>query len=350
MNIDQIWTKWQEAEDSCAESFSGTFAISNQQGIVYEKCVGFRNRSESLPNNIDTAFGLASVTKIFTGLAVCKLVDSKKLLLEDKLCDVLPYDLGQIDKGVTVFHLLTHSSGVGDHMDEEVEDGLFEEQMKTLFKEHPAHLWTNLEYQLQLFAHLPQKFKPGERYAYSNAGYVLLGLVIEAVSKRSYQDFVADEIIKPNNLVHTGFYAMNMLPANVALGYIEDDETGECRTNIYEVPVIGGSDGGLFSCVKDLDKLWRAIMSNKALSPKMTQMFLKPHVAVDEERSYGLGPRIFNDGEWEFYYHVGCEPGIYTFTVYFPKFDLTASGLCNMDSCEVDDLMYELAELLYDIA
>ena len=352
MSIEQVWSNWQNAEDSCAEIFSGTFVVSNEQGVIFEKCQGFRNRSESLPNNADTAFGIASITKMFTGLAICKLIDSGKLSLEDKLCDLLALDLGQIDKRITIFHLLTHTSGVGDYLDYEDDDVI--EKITATYERHPVHLWTNLEYYLQLFTHLPPKFEPGERYGYSNTGYTLLGLVIEAVSGRSYQNFVTDEIIKPNNLVHTGFYRMNQLPPNVAMGYSGNEETGEISTNIYDMPIIGSSCGGLFSCAGDLDRIWRLLIAEKILSPKMTKDFLSPHIQRDKEdaeRHYGYGLYYLKDednAEKVFHYALGCDAGVNVFTAYFPKFGITASALGNFEDAEVIPLMYELAEILYD--
>ncbi|HCT37953.1 MAG TPA: hypothetical protein DF292_13145 [Firmicutes bacterium] len=108
MNIEKIWNDWNDAG-----LFSGVFSVSNEKGVIFERCCGFRNRSEELLNNGDTAFGIASGTKIFTGLAVCKLIDAGKLSLHDNLRDLLPFDLGQIDKRVEVHHLLTHTSGIG---------------------------------------------------------------------------------------------------------------------------------------------------------------------------------------------------------------------------------------------
>ena len=96
MDIEKIWRSWKDAE-----MFSGVFSVRAEDSIVFEAAQGFRNRSEGLHNNIDTAFGIASGTKMFTGLAVCKLIDNGKLSLEDKLWDILPYDLGEIDKRVT---------------------------------------------------------------------------------------------------------------------------------------------------------------------------------------------------------------------------------------------------------
>jgi len=321
-----IFTHWIKDE---GEGFSGVFSATGADGVIFRQACGYRNMPEELPNTADTAFAIASGTKLFTGLAVCKLIDEHKLSLEDKLCDVLPYDLGQIDKNVTIFHLLTHTSGAGDYIDEDSED--CEAQLQALRDKYPAHLWDKLEYYLQMITPLPPKFKPGERFGYSNAGFILLGLVIEAVSGLSYRQFVQDSIITPCKLMHTGFYRMDALPRNAAWGYVQDDDTHEWHTNIYSMPVLGGSDGGLFTCAEDLDMLWRAIFSNSILSQKMTEAFLKQQVVIDGEcgESYGLGVyRNIQDGKLS-YYAVGGDSGVDFFTAYFPQSKIVVSALGN---------------------
>ena len=295
----EVWEKWIDRD-----KFSGVFAVSDEHGVIFEKCCGYRNRSENLPNNIDTAFGIASGTKLFTGLSVCKLIKDKKLSLEDKLWDILPYDLGQIDKDVTAFHLLTHTSGIGDYIDEESDNGVA--QMRELYRNNPVYLWDNLEYYLHMITPLLPKFKPGERFGYSNAGFVLLGLVIEAVSGISYQSFVKDAIITPHGLVHTGFYRLDSLPANTAYGYMDDG-----RTNIFNMPIIGGADGGIFTCAKDLDKLWRNMV-----------------IDITDFESYGLGSYRYDDSV---YYAVGGDFGVDFFTAYFPQQKIVVSALGNTE-------------------
>ena len=326
MNYEHIWNEWINSD-----KFSGVFSVSDENGVVFEKCCGFRNRSENLTNNRDTAFGIASGTKLFTGLAVCKLIDEKKLSLNDKLCDILPYDLGQIDKRISIFQLLTHTSGVGDYVDEEAENGL--EQLQSLYNKYPVYLWERLKYYLQMIMPLPPKFEPGERFGYSNAGFVLLGLAVEAVSGISYQQFVTDNIINPFKLTHTGFYRMDLLPQNTALGYMENG-----RTNIFSMPVIGGSDGGLFTCSGDLNRFWRAIFSNEILSEEMLQLFLKSQVTkndgdidLDGDESYGLGIYIYSYRKNIVYYAVGGDFGVDFFTAYFPKQNIVVSTLGNTE-------------------
>ena len=340
--IQDIFNNWISDK---GEGFSGVFSVSGPEGIIFQQACGYRNRAEELPNMMDTAFAIASGTKMFTGLAICKLIDDSKLSLQDKLCDLLPYDLVQIDRDVTVFHLLTHTSGVGDYIDEDSED--INAQLQALYDTYPAHLWTRLEYYLQMITPLPPKFEPGERYGYSNSGFVLLGLVVEAVSGMSYQQFVQENIIAPCELIHTGFYRMDCLPANTALGYIQDENTGQWHTNIFSMPILGGSDGGLFTCAADLDKLWRAVFANRILSKEMTQSFLALQVMIDEDdgESYGLGVyRILEDGKTS-YYAVGGDSGVVFFTAYFPQSKVTVSALGNTIS-KIFVLMRESFKIL----
>jgi CubicO group peptidase (beta-lactamase class C family) len=324
IDIKNICNNWANLND-----FNGVISITGEQGVIFQECRGYRNRSEKLLNNIDTAFGIASGTKLFTGIAVCKLIDEKKLSLEDKLIDVLPYDLGLIDKSVTIFHLLTHTSGIGDYIDEEAENNI--DQLRNLYNKYPVYLWESLEFYLPMITPLPPKFKPGERFGYSNSGFVLLGLVVEAVSKISYQQYVKNAIIAPYDLEHTGFYRMDSLPENTAFGYMYNKDNGEWRTNIFCLPILGGSDGGLYTCAKDLEKLWRNLFSAKILSEDMLQSFLKPQIKRNEEKSYGLGVYRYNSKNNLVYYAVGGDFGVDFFTAYFPNQKIVVSALGNTE-------------------
>jgi len=325
-----IFANWLNSD---GKEFSGVLSVTEMNGVIFKKACGYRNRAEEIPNTVDTAFGIASGTKLFTGLAICKLIDLGRLSLECKLCDLLSVDLGQIDKRVTVFHLLTHTSGVGDYIDEDAED--CEKQLQALYDKYPVQLWTQLEYYLKMITPLVPKFEPGERYCYSNSGFVLLGLIVEAVSGMPYQQFVKENIIAPCKLTHTGFYRMDSLPFNTALGYMQDEDTEEWRTNIFSMPILGGSDGGLFTCAKDLDMLWRAVFSNKIISEKATQTFLKPYMKMggEDEHSgwYGLGVYLQNNSSNAAYYAVGGDSGVDFFTAYFPQTKIVVSALGNIN-------------------
>ena len=251
------------------------------------------------------------------------------LALTDRLWDLLPYDLGRIDKRVTVLHLLTHTSGIGDYIDEEATDSVG--QMEALYRQYPVYLWERLDYYLQMIAPLPPKFDPGARFGYSNAGFVLLGLAIEAVCGMPYQSYLANEIIRPLGLERTGFHRTDALPPNTALGYVGDAASGPLRTNIFCVPVLGGSDGGLYTCAGDLDLLWRALFAGRVLSESMLQAFLKPWATRGEGKSYGLGVYRYESGGDIAYYAVGGDFGVDFFTAYFPRQMISASALGNTE-------------------
>jgi len=327
ISIEKIFEEWLKEQSG---EFSGVFSTSGVDGVIFQHISGYRNKSEELLNTADTIFGIASGTKLFTGLAVCKLIDEKKMSLDSRLCDLLPYDLGQINKDITVYQLLTHTSGIGDYIDEEAED--CEEQLQKLYDTYPVQLWTNLEYYLQMITPLPHKFKPGERYGYSNAGYILLGLVVEAASGQPYQQYVNDVIFDPCGLTRTGYFRMDSLPPDTALGYIRDEKTSDWRTNIFSLPIIGGSDGGLFTCANDLDKLWRAVFSHKMLSEEMTANFLKSHVTIDDddgEETYGLGVYHFKENGKLVHFAVGGDSGVGFCTAYYPETKVVASCFVN---------------------
>ena len=84
MNINKLWENWIDSD-----SFAGVFSVSGKQGVIFEKCCGYRNINEKLTNNKDTAFGIASGTKMFTGLAICKLIDENKMTLDEKIHHLL---------------------------------------------------------------------------------------------------------------------------------------------------------------------------------------------------------------------------------------------------------------------
>lgn len=329
--IQNIFNNWKEAG-----TFSGVFSVSGSDSIIFQKAFGYRNIAEKLPNMPDTSFAIASGTKFFTALSICKLIDGGYLALSDRIWDVIPCDLKMINKEVTIFHLLTHTSGIGDYIDEEA-SGDYNDILK-LYDDRPVHKWNSLDFYLPMFNELPQKFKPGERVGYSNAGFILLGLAIESVGKKTYHQYVEDNIILPLNLSNTGFYQMNELPGNTALGYIYDEVRNKYISNILYMPVVGGSDGGIFTSADDLIALWRAVVSDRIFSAVMRDKFFTPH------GKFGLGVYIKEEGDRNAYYTVGGDFGVDFFSVYFPRTKMIASALGNTELNT-----YPLLEQLFDV-
>jgi len=329
--IQDIFADWNKVNE-----FSGAFSVSATGNIIFQETCGYRNIAEKLPNEIYTSFAIASGRKFFTALSICKLIDSGYLNLNDRIWDLIPHGLKQINKEITVFHLLTHTSGIGDYIDEEASSDYFD--ILSLYDNRPVHKWDSLTFYLPLFNELPQKFNPGERTGYSNAGFILLGLIIERVSKLTYHKYVEENIIHPLGLTNTGFYRMNNLPGNTALGYIYDEALNEHLTNILYMPIIGGSDGGIFTSAKDLITLWEAVLSNRIFSGNMREQFLTPH------GGFGLGVYLRERDNKNAYYTLGGDFGIDFFSAYFPRTKMTVSALGNteMNTYPLFEQLFEL--------
>ncbi len=318
MLLNEIFTAW-----NAREEFSGVFSVTGPEGSLFQRACGLRNRAERLPNEFDTVFAIASGTKLFTALAACKLIDEGTLSLDDRVWDIIPLDLKMIDKNVSVFHLLTHTSGIGDYIDEENQSG-YDDILK-LYDGCPSFRWTTLPYYLPMFNELPQKFKPGERTGYSNAGFILLGLAIESAAGTEYHHHVKEHIIEPLNLKRTGFYYLNELPGNTALGYTYDEKRNALVSNALFMPIVGGSDGGLFTCAADMDALWRGVFSHKLFSQATLDKFLTPH------GEFGLGVYIHEHKGSHAYYTVGGDFGTDFFSCYFPRTQTVATALGNTE-------------------
>ncbi len=310
--------------------FSGVVHVRQQGEVIFGEGYGYANRADELANTIHTRFGIASGTKLLTGVAICQLVEQGKLSFETRLQEVVTDSFPHFDPAVTVRHLLTHTSGVPDYFDEDLMD-----DFGALWKDYPTYTMRTSRDFLPMFQNQPMKFAPGERFSYNNGGFILLGLIIEAVSGQVYTDYVTAEVLQRAGMVDSGFFAMNQLPARTALGYI-DVEDGGWHTNIFEVPIIGGADGGVFVTAPDIGRFWDALFTHRLLSPEMTTQFLHPQVEVNPEnkdtRAYGYGIWMIRNGEGILrYYGVGGDPGVSFASTVFPKGQIEITVISNVD-------------------
>src|SRR5262245_1987645 len=190
-----------------AHAFSGVVSIRAGDDLLYERAARYADRSNGIRNSIDTRFGIASGTKFFTALAIGKLIEAQKLSLSTKLSDCIALDFPSYSPNITIRHLLTHTSGIPDYYDEDAITDFDNFSLSV-----PWYALRGPRDYLAAFPQGPMKFAPGERFSYSNGGYILLGVVIEALSGERYQDFVEQRIFRPSGMKHSGFFAMNRLP------------------------------------------------------------------------------------------------------------------------------------------
>ncbi len=218
------------------EGFSGVVCVGDESWAF-----GYADRKHEIPNTVDTQFAIASGAKGFTALVA---VGTLPLTL--RVRELLGEDLPLVDDRVTVEHLLRHMSGIGDYLDEEVHDD-FEEYLMAV----PVHELATTSAYLPVLEGHPQKFTPGERFSYCNSGFVLLALLAERASGRSFYELVDESVCRPAGMRDTAFLRSDSLPGTAAIGYLSDG-----RTNVFHLPVRGSGDGGIYTTASDMTRFW----------------------------------------------------------------------------------------------
>jgi CubicO group peptidase (beta-lactamase class C family) len=265
--------------------FSGVVSVRHAATLLYERAAGFADRSNNVANTLATRFGIASGTKFFTALAIGKLIAAGRLDFATRLKDCVALDFPHYAPEITIRHLLTHTSGIPDYFDEEKITDFDNFSIGV-----PWYTVFGPRDYLASFPREPMKFAPGERFSYSNGGYILLGVVIEELTGRTYQEFVEQEVLAPAGMHRSGFFAMNRLPEQTAFGYVKDQHGW--RTNIYNLPIVGASDGGMYTTAADLDRLWQAFWDGAIVPPELVEIYARPFVSAATEGpglSYGHG-------------------------------------------------------------
>ncbi|MBE0431245.1 MAG: beta-lactamase family protein [Dehalococcoidia bacterium] len=305
--------------------FSGVVSIFRDGSTVFSKAFGYRDVKNRLPNTTDTRFGIASGTKLFTALGVGVLIDRGLLSLDTTVKEIDEEYEGFIDERATILHLLTHTSGIYDYYDEEIEQDFDNPSLKIPWCE----LHTPSDY-YPLFKGKAMKFAPGERYSYSNGGYVFLGILIEKLTGRLYSDFIREHVLQPASMQNSGFFSFDDLPENTANGYLEDRRT----TNIHRLPPRGGGDGGMYTTTHDLRRLWDSLFSGRIVSRALTATYLKTHYRRDNTRGYGCG--IYKRLDDSMFWIVGSDAGVGFESRYIVPERLTVNILSNITDGEDD--------------
>lgn len=337
--IDAELRRWVEEQN-----FSGIVLVRSGADVVLEGCYGLANRTDGVPVRPGTRFGLASVTKMFTATAVATLVEEGSLAFDARVVDCLPPDKRPttLSPDVTVHHLLTHTSGIADYYEEE--DAVTWDDYADLWSDRPTYRIRTPADFLPLFADRPARFAPGERFAYSNAGYILLGLVIEEAAGTSYIDAVTTRVLRPAGMQSSGFFSFDEVHADMAIGYRPPRTEGApWRTNVFSIPAVGGPDGGACATAGDLARFLEMLDAGALLSEGMRDVVLTPHAHDDADRFYGYGVWLIGHrGDRTVRFgHGGDDPGFEAMILRFPALDITMVALCN-----VNELIGDIRDLL----
>ncbi|MDQ0202201.1 serine hydrolase domain-containing protein [Neobacillus ginsengisoli] len=242
-----------------ANQFNGVVLVAKDGKVLFEKGYGFANSEEGVPNQIDTEFRIASLTKSFTAVSILQLENQGKLKTSDPISKYIA-NFPNGDK-ITIHDLLTHSSGVADHL-------------KLTDTTQPITMAAFID----LMRKQKLEFSPGSEYKYSNTGYMILADIIETVSGESYGDYYQDHIFKPAGMYHT--YLRKAETKKFALGY----ENMRKITERDDESQLAGY-GDIISTVHDLLKYNNAIQNDKLLSTLQVE---KMETGYIDSASWGI--------------------------------------------------------------
>ena len=325
------------------DAFSGVVSITTGDDQRFAAAYGFASRAWGVPNTLDTRFDTASTTKLFTAVATLQLVDAGAFGLDQSAVRYLGLEGTAISPEVTVRHLLTHTSGIGDDADEEAG-----ESYEAVWQTRPNYSVIETADFLPQFVHRPPNFAPGPGCRYNNCGYVLLGLMVERATGRPYRDVVRERVFAMAGMGDSDFLRMDRVNERFAEGADPiRDESGAItgwKRNVYSYPPIGSPDSGANVTVADLGRFMRAVLDGRLMSPELTAAFLTPQVIWRVRdgwaQHFGFGPwfAVGADGVPGFVQKEGINAGTSCVLRHYPGRDVTVVILSNLEQGAWDPL------------
>lgn len=310
------------------DQFTGAVLIARDGKPVFSRGYGKANYELDVPNTPDTVFQIASLTKQFTAAAILQLQERGKLKVGDPVCKYVD-DCPAAWRPITLRHLLTHTSGIKNFSSL---PGWDEDIGRRTYR--PYEL-------VDLFRNLPLEFAPGERFKYSNSGYVLLGLVIERASGKRYGEFLHENIFAPLGMTRTVFDDnLTLIPGRAAGYYSRGTDFVLTPYNVNQSTQFAGS--GIATTTKDLLVWDQALYTTRLLSqPSLDEMFApyKNDYAYGWQTGQKLGRRKLD--------HSGSNDGYSSYLIRFPDQRVTVIVLSNSDRTSAGKAGSNLASIVF---
>ncbi len=325
------------------DEFSGAVLVRQGQTDLFWRAYGYANRPWQVKNTPTTRFRIASVGKMFTAVAILQLLQTRQLTLETRVLDVLGLTGTKIHPAVTVYHLLTMTSGIADWCNEESET--FEADWEQFCRANPLYLFRRDADYLPAFAHLEPYGPLGEKHRYNGAGFMLLGLLIEKLSGQSYFDTIRQRVFAPAGMTATDFLDLDEVVPQVAEGYLpvkdENNRITGWQKNYYATTAGPAADGGATSTLEDLARFSDALRGGKLVAPELVRQMTAPQVVESDDNylgflwRYGFGCFVLlsESGETIRWGHTGEEEGISCRLWHYPQPGVDVVILGNQSSC-----------------
>jgi CubicO group peptidase (beta-lactamase class C family) len=328
VRAEELTSKFQQYMDACVavDHFSGTVHVTRDGSVLFSAGYGLANAEHQVPNGPQTKFRLGSITKQFTAMAILILQERGKLAVEDPVGEYLD-DAPEAWERVTIHHLLTHTSGIHSY----TADPDYRARMT-----HPE----TVKSMFARFKDRPLDFRPGEKFAYSNSGYFVLGAIIERITGTSYEAFLKEEIFDPLGMTDTGYdHPATILPRR-ASGYVRKGDGDVLENAEYLDMAQPYAAGSLYSTVLDLAKWDQALRDGKLISESSLARMFTP-----EKNDYAYGWSVATRGGHKEIGHGGGINGFATQILRYPDEKLCAVVLCNVLPTNPGKVAHDLAAI-----
>ncbi len=308
------------------KQFMGSVLVARDQTILFDKGYGFANLEWNVANTPTTKFRLGSVTKQFTAVSILLLEERGKLKVDDPVKKYMADAPAAWDK-VTIYNLLTHTSGIPSF---------------TGFPDYASTeaIATTPEKLVARFRDKPLEFQPGEKWNYSNSGYVLLGYLIEKISGETYEKFVQENIFTPLGMKDSGYDSNSAIILRRASGY-SPSANGPVNTGYIDMS-IPFSAGSLYSTTEDLLRWEQGLFGGKVLSAASLQKMTTPF-----KHDYACGLGVSDVKGHKLIEHGGGIEGFNTQLSYYPDDKLTVVVLGNLNGSAPGEIAARMAAVIH---
>ncbi|MEP6726583.1 MAG: serine hydrolase domain-containing protein [Bacteroidota bacterium] len=308
--------------------FNGTVLVAQNGRILLNKGYGYKNKVEQVYNDTSTIYQIGSITKTFTSAIILRLQDEKMLSLTDKISKyIVDYPDGD---DITIESLLTHTSGIFEYLESK-------EYAKENFIK-PISIDTLISF----FKSQKRLFKSGQRFSYTNSGYILLAFIVEKVTGKKYEQVVRDVIFEPLQMIHSGFDLRNLSDTNKAINYDNISKKRLISEPVFDSTHAPGC-GNIYSTAIDLYKWDRALYGNKILRQSSLQKAYIPY-----KSKYGYGWFIDKSYGKFNVFHGGGTPGFHSNIQRFINDDVCIILLSNNAYCDLSEITNRLAAIIFN--
>ena len=312
--------------------------------LVYKGAIGVADVETKRKLRTNDTFQIGSITKMFTAAAILKLSEQGKLSLQGTLGEYIPHINSQY-KTLTIEQVLTHTSGLPDYLDDPAVTAIW-------------NSYFTLDDIIKIISKRPLRSKPGEKYSYSNLGYVLLGKVIEVSSTVTYQEFLHQAFFKPLRMDDTYVVTKGNTVGEVK-GYTSSrrepiklqraEHSIDREWNVDRSWI--SAAGAVASTLEDMSRWQAALKSGRVISKSNYHKMHSNAVLLNQVKvNYGYGIDIYPISGLASYSHQGMVPGFFAWHVYFPEADLTATAFTNIDTKHPGPALLDMVAIQLDLS